>query len=276
MKKLLFIPLLILLSVSGAFGMDSANMLLAEVDTSKMIAMHPAFLEMIGGGGSSCPSWYASCIFSWDGDHDSGTNYACDSSGNAIEGTNSGLQIDTDNGESGSNGALIDAVNEYLTWTDSGDQYIDDDAPQTIWMRIYVSESLDNVTSILESTYDGDNKIYMAVHINDETFGYYEGQNDGGSTAYTNAITAALGTWIDVAFSWDTPAGEGTPTGECSANYGGWKEDLNDLGYVMSNNLNDITLGENDAASLGPPGVGKYVRVTQFAIVSGYETACPW
>ena len=231
-------------------------------------------MVVVSGGGSSCPSFYnaTDVIFSWDGDHDSGTEYACNTAGDALEGTNSNLTIHTDYGESGSNGANIDATDKYLTWEDSGDQYIDDVGPQTIWMRVYISATPDDYTVLFESVYNADNRLELMIADDLSNFDYY----NAGSSPASATHSVLAGSWIDIAYSWTTPAGAGTPTGDHSS-WGGstWEDNDNELGYAMASNLPNITLGDNLTGANGP-GAGKYINVTQFAIVDGYKSAKPW
>ncbi len=257
MKRILFLTLSILALCSTTFagGITDKH---KEVTAKKKTAI----------GASPCPSFYASAIFSWDGDHTSGTNYGCETDGDAVQGTNSGLQIDTDNGESGSNGALVDSLNEYLTWTDSGDQYIDDDSEQTIWMRVYISEAVDDDTSLFESWIDGENRIILLLHSTDTIWGVYEADNTYDSTT---AGSFPTGSWTDIAISWDYTEDDFSAY---EAN-GGWVDDTNEGFGTMISDLDDITIGEN-ATNMGPAGTGIFIRITQFAIVSGYKTAVPW
>jgi len=226
---------------------------------------------VVSGGGSTCPSWYASAVFSWDGDHSSGTNYGCAADGTPVTGTNSNLTITTAYGESGSNGAHITDVDQYLEFTG----YIDDATPQTLWIRIYISAAPAASVCLFDSYVDGNNFIRGYVQANLIATGGYNGQSAGEQTA-TSQTTLTAASWIDIAYSWGTAAGAGTPTGDHSYYWGGgWQDDDNELGYAMTSTPTEFAIGEHLIGG-DPPGGDDYINITQFALVDGYKASKPW
>lgn len=278
MKKLLIIPLLILLSLSNAFGMDLANILLAQVDTSRMLAMHPAFLEMVAGGGAaaetSCPPYYADAnvTFSWNGDHDDGVFTGCDSAGNAVLGVDDGSTTHTDYGEGGSVG-LLRAQTKDITWTNTGQAYINGDAPYTVWVRVKIDGPCDNQASFWEAneqTTPADNIANLAATTTAQRFlGIFEGNNDGGVTARGEGYVDA--TWDDVGYSWNNDA---APTDHSANTNASWQEDVGEITFPMTQDIYEFKIG-SEYKDGGDCGDTEYIYVDRFVIMSGYETALP-
>ena len=222
----------------------------------------------IAGKNNNLPSWYSSVMFGWTGDMKEGTNYAFDTNGTPIKGTSNSLPVGTSYGEGAPDiGALLDTLNENITWSNSGDTYVNDSIG-TLWMRVYISAAPTGTVSIFETNYDASDYIQINVTSTDTTVqGSYTatGNND---TAYGYGIS--YGGWIDIAYSWDQANGD-----HSCYDSGEWEEDLDELGHVLEADIANIVLGESIAGVAEMDGE-KYVWVTQFAIVSGYETAKPW
>ena len=223
----------------------------------------------LSGSSGGAPAWASSVVFGWSGDMPQGTNYGFDSSGAPVAGVNSALTITTAYGESGSNGAHITDVDQYLEFTG----YIDDTTPQTVWMRIFVSDAvLEGEPTIFEAYVDGNNLIKIAVQANLIVKGATIAQ---GNSADARTGVVADGSWVDVAYTWGTPAGEGTPTGDHSAYYVQYDDDDDELGYSIVSTPATFILGEELTAG-GSPGDTEYINITQIAIVDGYKAAKPW
>lgn len=237
---------------------------------------HADLDEVVGvtiAGGEPCPSWYASAIFSWDGDHPSGTDYGCETDGDAIQGTNSSLEISQSYGETGTYAAKMDSNDEYLTWVDSGGQYIDVDVAQTICFRAYFSDqAVDGKITYFEAEAETNHYVFMKMsNLNTITYGYYKA--GAGQAWATYSEGDCTGSWLDVCYSWEAARPDGDSS--ITINGGGaWSEDVDSIDWDM-NDPNDITLGENVVASDTPDGV-EYVYIDHFAILSGYEQSPPW
>ena len=239
---------------------------------------HLAVIAALNSGETvaNCPVYYAdtNVTFSWDGDETSGTNYGCNSSGTPIEGTFSGtpLEIHTDYGESGSNGANIDTNGEYLSWPNSS-YIVAKNSSGTIWMRVWVSAQPDNKVTIFESYYvNDDNSILMNVEsTSSSTWGAYRG-NNANYTAYAN--TTPTGEWMNFHYSWNTLADADDHS--CGKN-GTWEDDDGELTNELTNEPTVLLIGQNVEAAFagGIPGSGKYIYVDRIAVMSGYKTGVP-
>jgi hypothetical protein len=219
----------------------------------------------VAAGGSSCPSFYdaTNVIISWDGDHSSGTNYLCESDGDAVAGTNTNLPISTDYGESSSNGSLHDTIDERLRWTQTADQYFDNEGPQTLWIRAYFTGTTPtNDIVIFEAS---DESLTFDIK-QDNAASYIVGThisnvNAGGSLS-------ATGSWVNIAYSWDT-----TEQDHSVYNGSTWEDDNNEL-VSTGNDVTEFSLGNYIKAVASEPT--EDVQVTQWALMSGYKAGVPW
>ena len=247
-----------------------AILLILFLTIGSIYAMSPAFLQMIGGGTGGCPPFYnaTNVVFSWDGDHDSGTNYACDSAGNPLEGTNTNLTIHTDYGEAGSNGAYVDTHDENLIWTQTEDQYIDDVGPQTVWLRVFISDVPDTAYAIYEGN-AGSGANYIGIKIsstNANITGIYRG-NSAGDQVYGLAPTT--GSFINIGYSWNYNTYD-----HSVYNGSSWDEDANETLNSLTAAIDAIVIGE-DVSEADDAGPGHYTRIDQLVIIDGYEAAIP-
>ena len=219
-----------------------------------------------GNGSVDCPSFYDDSILSWDGDYPSDTDAACETDGDSVQGTvNGSPDIGTSYGESGSVGIKVDASGESISYTDSGGVYADLNGARTVWMRIYFSAVPTGDCEIFHARYDGDNNATITVKSTAQILGYHE-----SSATYASAYGAAISpdSWVDVAYSWDLP------NRDHSANTSGsWEDDNDELSESVGTDVTDIYFGSPYAFSMG---AGEYYQITQWAIVNGYKTACPW
>ena len=225
-----------------------------------------------------CPSYYASTVLCWDGDHPSGVLNACDSAGDAVLLTDSGSDIST-YGEGGSNAMKIDTLGEGVEMEQSAQQYFDETGPQTICMKIYVSAQLDADAVYLWDFADAERddtlQGYMKGVANESVSGTYKAEGGSGS-AYGLPLTYA--SWIVVAYSFDRP---GTANGDHSANPGdqgtwadGWEDDDTELdGVSMVDSPIDLIFGSNDLEG-ADPGDTEYYLIDDWAIVGSYKFDC--
>jgi len=216
-----------------------------------------------------CPAYYADAnvMFSWNGNHTSGSNYACDSAGNPVEGTNVGLGVDAGYGESGNGVTLL--ADDYITWANSGDTYINDDIG-TAWFRVYLSAAPDNEVCYGEWRYDADNEMNVIQGASTSMAGWHQG--GGGAADSASGHSVPTGSWANIGYTWDQS------TGDNHASYGnsgtGWDPDEADGLDAFAANINEIVLG-NRYYNSGDPGSGKYIYIDRFVIMSGYQTALP-
>lgn len=270
MMKKVFYVLLVLLITSQLSASTTSR-------TIDIINMWTA-----GASGSSCPAYYAdtNVVFSWDGDHASGTNYGCDNGGTGVAGTNTNLTISTSYGEGGSsNGALIDNVNERLEFADSGDQYIDDDSNQTWCARIYIETAPASSSVFFLEANDGSNTNMLRQYI-DTTPNYQCGYKADASNDYAAGTGPTEDDWITVCHSWNgtVPNGDhsaypGNPGAEDVYDVTEWEEDANEIDTQMTANLTSFMVGEEYGG--GADDASGVIYVDQFVIMNGYEQAPP-
>jgi hypothetical protein len=228
---------------------------------------------------NSCPAYALddNVVFAWNGDHDSGTNYGCSGSAVAVEGTNTSLTITDSYGESSSNGALCDTVNQNLLWADTGDQYIDDVGPQTICARIYIEAGVtSNGLNFFEGS-DGtaDNHLKMWLNSSDTTQGRYVGNTNSD---FCTGTAATQDDWITVCYSWDQANGDhsfypGNPEDEDTYDATEWREETDELGDTMAANMTEFLIGEYRAG--GSEDDTATIYVDRIVLMDGYEAAPP-
>jgi len=158
----------------------------------------------------NCPD--ATYAFAWTGDNTSGSDYACTSNGtSSVQAASSGgsLAYGTSYGENG-DGVQINAADEYLLFTASGGDIIDDEA-STIWFSIRTNGDVDMANPppyIFESYLGGSNA--------NELYGYVRPDEDvatiawGASTGESwNGADADItnGEWHRIGVSWDAASG---------------------------------------------------------------------
>jgi hypothetical protein len=218
------------------------------------------------GTASTCPS--GTYLFAWDGNHGDGTNYGCDGSGTAVEGTAYGSPtISTDYGGGGSDkGMLVDAAPTYIGFPDSAGALLDMATPQTIWMRVYFSEAPATHTRIFNAQ-DSEFNDYVRwqAQSNREFLTIYAAEGGTTQTVYSNNLLSTE-TWIDIAYSWDQA------NNDHANNVGSsWKQDANELTTAPTDDVELIMIGSNTGF-----GMTTDYRITKFAIVDGYQSAKPW
>lgn len=230
----------------------------------------------IGGGTpaaatSSCPA--GTYVMAWDGDYTSDTDKACIGS-TPTDGTISGATVGTDYGETG-NGALLDAVDDYITYSLAAGDYSESGA-YTFCMRArFVSDGTDTNTIIFEIEDDTDNVDQASIVITDDERVRISWR--GNSTADTvqtaaSAISKDSTTWYTIVGSWkpETAAGNDMAV---SANGGStWVEEDDDpVAFVAE--MNGLSLGNYRIYQGAGPDP---VHIDKWALVSGYKASCPW
>ena len=246
-------------------------------------------LPVVGGGGGPCPSYYASAILSWDGDHTTSNMTACDSAGDPVPFTLSGATIVSDTGIRLNTTNMLKAIdaNDYMSINAMSDNvYLSPDADQTICMvvkRVSNAEaSLDSDVEILHaedvSTSD---TVEFQLLADDRYRAYLPGVSGGSCHAY--GITSVDNAWQIAAYSWQVY--DGDPAENHSVNPGDvtyndsnddwpsvWEEDAADVVSASSSDVNDIYIGaygaDPDDADLN------YILIEEWAIFSGYEQNC--
>jgi len=243
-----------------------------------LIAVSVSGMMLIGGKPvtvvSSCPSYYASAILSWDGDHTSGVLNACDSSGNAVLFTDGGANITTD-GDGGSYALKMDDAGEDITLTQSVGQYFNEAADVTLCTKIKVTALPDN-TVIIFQVYDAesDDGVNATVRTDRDINAEYLVETETGTDGYANsADTFDLNTWEIFGYSWQ---GSTIPNGALSVNHSenatwadGWNSDA-DIDDAMTDRPIYIKVG----SVLGDPGDTEIIYIDEWALFSGNQVNC--
>ena len=226
---------------------------------------------------SSCPSYYASAIWSWNGDHTSGHNYGCTQAGVEDVAETDTVTTGTDYGEDGSVGMLLDenSTNQYLAFTQTANQYVNPSSAQTICLRVKISGTMTTSPRVFWSG-NGADFVEMYINTTNNTLvGAYNVTTGTDQTAF--GLTPLTGNWYDIAYSWN-PNGPPMEDGDHSANPGDgvwaetWDPDTDELDDEMTNSMETFRIGTGDPAL----GAGLTIYITDFAIVPGYQSSCPW
>lgn len=153
---------------------------------------------------SSCPT--GTYIFAWDGDHDDGPEYACDSVGTSIyrSSTAGTYATGTSYGRTGT-GLMIDDQNQWLKWDVSGDNYFSEDIG-TFWIDIRAVLTSGN-NQFLEADIDDGatgNKLWCWLAGSGNPRCQWTGSN---SSVLVNTTTnISDNTWTTIGVSWEVGA----------------------------------------------------------------------
>ena len=215
-----------------------------------------------GGAAPNCMS--GTYVFAWNGDYPSDTDAACDSVAAKEEGTiNGSLDIGTSYGESGSVGIKADTTGESLQWTDAADEFIDDDAERTVWMRVYMSAAPDNDLRIFNAT-SGTYRVSIQWRVTGDIRGQYYGTGELASVSCD--VDSSTGTWVTIGYTYDMPNGDHSI--DCD---GTWDENIDEITADHGTAVTAIYIGAPD----NEPGDVEYIQVDRIAIVDGYQAAKP-
>lgn len=157
------------------------------------------------GGVADCPS--GTYDFAWNGDHSSGTLYACLNSGiSATQSTAQGgtYTISSDYGDGGNGIGFTGGVtgDDFIKF---GGTVLDSyGSAGTIWLSVYPVAGDGNKT-VAEAPYDGSNYFYMNI-LNDERIHFYFKATNIIQVANASA-TVTIGSWNRVAYSWSIGGG---------------------------------------------------------------------
>ena len=262
MKKIILTILLLAfcVSISGAGITDQMRRVIAAKNAGAPV--------------SSCPSYYASAVLSWDGDHTSGVLNACDSSGNAVLFVDGGSVDISTYGEASSNAIKVDDLNEYMYYTQTSNQYLNPSTAQTICARVYAGAQLTN-----------HGVVVLGRNVGTEYIGAYIDNNAGirvmgylrATTAEDGAFGDAIGatTWRTIGYAYDHT------NADHSANPGDgvwastWEDDVDELTEAWAAGMTQIDIGTADwARDYGDPSTTTYYYIDEWAIVTGYKADC--
>lgn len=243
--------LLILLSILVCFGIGGSA----------------SAISLIGSGiesGTGCQS--GTWTFAYNGDHPTGTNYACDSAQAALEGTVVDATVSADYVE-------YSGIDDYIKWTiDSSEMSY---SAGTLYASFYLVTSAGDCP-IIEIYVDANNYIVCSAYDQDDRIiCYFMGSSTVQGHASDNSSTSA-DTWLRLGYSWQTGAdaggkhsisvvAEGAPSWGADSN-----EDLDD----WTSAADSLVLGEDQNPHLAGPNITG--RIRNVAIVSGYQGTDPF
>jgi hypothetical protein len=196
----------------------------------------------IAGGGAAEAGCIDGASFTYNGDHSSGTNYACDSASAALEGTNTGATVSSDY-------VVFDAANERIKWTIDSTEL--PRGQGTIFATIYIidddSDTDIDTTDFMEIYIDADNNIICQIDGGtDRVVCYYEG--DASPQSGLSSGTAAFDTEYRFGYTYDTDAGSNEHSISFVTKGSGtsWSDANDDITEVTSD-FNSFVMGEESA-----------------------------
>jgi len=222
--------------------------------------------------GNTCPSYYnsANVVLSWNGNHESGTNYGCDSSGAALQFTaTAGAEIDDYLDSDSSNEMRIDADEENIYLDTTANQYMDVDSAQTVCIRIQQAATISTNMTLFRGEKNGSLAARLRLLTNDTVLGVY----DAGTVQTVGIGTVTDDTWWTVAYSWD-PFDDptvGTHATDVTSTGSSWETGSQELAAACDYDVETIIIGNADEAA-----PGQNVYISDFAVLSGYQTTCPF
>ena len=191
------------------------------------------------GGGVPCPS--GTYDFFWNGDHTSGEGYACITNGTGTQntaGSDGTDRINVTAGQSG-NGFQISAANQYVYWTVTGEDILDDTIC-TIWMSVK-PENADfaNQAGLWESNVDVNNKALGFIRPSDDSYNIFTKGNGTEEGYFGISDDITNGAWQRVGFSWTTATAK-----VAVWDAAGWSESVSTTHTAWASAMDDFSLGE--------------------------------
>lgn len=187
--------------------------------------MMPAMLGRVEVSAGPCSGVTGGVTFLYNGDHTSGTNYACSSAQAALEGTVEGTDTTTS-----TDYAYIPAkatADKYVSWAADSSEV--STTIGTVWFSVYVvdvnSDTDVDSGTFLEIAYaDADNGIRVETVSDSAGAGYIRGSFEGGTTVDLVSLPAnsiELATWYRCGYSWQHPGSGNDHAIMCTACGGG-------------------------------------------------------
>ena len=222
---------------------------------------------------SPCPTYYATAILSWDGDHTSGVLYGCNSAGTQILFTDDGADITTD-GDGGSYAMKCDDADEDILLTQTVGQYFNELADQTLCMKVKVTAELTSDVDLwdIRDAEGDDGLVFRARNPadNDVLAGYLV---ESGTDGFYSSAVMDFNTWEILAISWE---GTVNPNGALSANSGeqatwadGWASST-----LIDDAMTDRPINIRVGSVAGDPGATQIVYIDEWYLFAGKEVNC--
>jgi len=215
---------------------------------------------VVESGGGECMS--GTYMSAWNGDHSSGAGYIC---------INSGASNKNYNAQSGgtltSTSFVVTDKDQYVEWTNSGNDLFNEDEG-TLWIEVNFDAGNNANVYFCEVYYDGTN--YIGLQYMDTTNYIYTRRRGGAADdTLTSSGTVTKGATVTVGVSWSV--GRDTADFALTVNGGSSWDEEND-GIATMTAPDDVRIGNLDISTNN----SQTVTITQFAIQTGWETACPW
>ena len=216
---------------------------------------------------TSCPSYYNTAGVILSMNFENGLN-ACDSTGAAVLFTGSGTQDIGAYGDAGGQALKVsDGTDNWISFTQSAAQYVNEDADQTMCLKVYLSGQLSAWTGVFRF-HDADYSDELRLAFTSES----PTQMDGNYITTTedpdeviNGTTVAATTWVNVAYSWE---GSAIPTGGHATSGGGAYDEEDELASGMTDTVTVLQVG----GTWGNPG--NYFIIDEWALVGSYKFDC--
>ena len=217
------------------------------------------------GGAYTCP--VAGTTYSYDGDHPTDNDTACDSAGAALAGTIVDATVTADY-------VLVENTNDYLMHSIDASELDGDEG--TIWLDFYLidGDTDEDVEegAIFEIFYDTFDNMCCWVDNSDKVRCEIESSSDGGSSfsPYCDNETIVHNQWYTLGFAWSKSGGQISITSEKYGEAVDWDDNANQI-KSFGNQPTSIKYGE---LSMGRQ-MGDDVRTRNGVICASYKCADP-
>jgi len=209
--------------------------------------------------------------FAWNGDYPSDTDKACKADGSSVDGTNSGGDLSTDYGVDGSVGVYFNTKDEYIAYSISSSELDEDEG--TLWVEVYIESENTYDTAFFEVV-NAANAFsnQMTMRHRNSNNSMYIIRNGGGASddIVTGEGSLPKGSWVTVGITWSV--GRETYDLAASTNKGSNWTAQNDGIATMANAPDVLRCGNLTYSSNDNQGY----RINRWAVVSGWQGACPW
>jgi len=216
----------------------------------------------VSGGGGCMGGTYT---LAWNGDYPSDTDKACKADGSTtVDGTQSGGTLD-------STAFVATAKDQYVEYAITTSEFNEDEG--TLFIEVYIEpDAVGNVYffEILNAANFDTNSMVMNYSPTGNRF--HVGRRGGGETDNLDDVNCTItpGVWTTVGVSWSV--GRETQDWSISDDSGAnWYGDGVDGIATMANAPDVLRMG-----NLREPSNNHGYRIARWAVVSGYQGACPW
>jgi len=242
-----------------------------------------AMTTMMLGGGVASAGLDAGCqagaTFTYNTNHTSGTNYACDSAGAPLEGT---LEVAT------IHDGYLDAptVNDYIVWTVDSSEI--SSAAGTLYISVYFDDTGDaapnsdlDSNEVFEFYYDANNYIDCRSQDTGENLTCRYMANGTEAEAVIGDFDLLIDTWYRIGYTWSIAVTDheldhavsavACDGADCTGLSEVWEEDTNELIEDFTTEATTIVIGEKDLGYMYDD-----MWATDVMVLDGYMTPDPF